>query len=695
MRKIELLSPAGGMEALHAAVQNGADAVYLGEKSFSARQGAENFDTNELCDAVKYAHERGTLVYLAMNTLVGKNELSRFERGIATAADCGVDALIIQDFGCAQMARSVCPEMPIHASTQMSAHNEKDVEYLLKRGFSRVVLARELTLEEIEKIYKNTRASLEVFVHGALCVCASGQCLMSSFIGGRSGNRGSCAQPCRQIYTADGKKGYYLSPRDLCLIDSLSELKNAGVDSLKIEGRMKSPEYVATVTGMYRKYLDNPKEVTCEDIRELEKIFVRGDGFTKAYFAHVNTPEMMNYSISNDGISYRSDKEVMKKAAATYRDGVENKKIAVTGYFRMKQNEETMLVLSDGVNSATAYAPVPEKALNRPLDCALITERIGKMGHTVFNLEYLECDIDDNLTLSAKDINALRRDCADELTKIRGEVQKRHVNSFEYTYSKRKREGYKVAVSVMNKEQLDGANGADLVYMPIELFENSDKKENYIVELPKVTYNVNAYIDRLKHSGAKRVAVSTYGTLKALLAEGFECVGNYGLNVYNPLTACEYANEGIGHLTLSPELSADEIRTITDNTDVICEALVYGRQMMMTTRACLIKGVRKKCDCERKLKLIDKTGAEFLVYSDKYEHINMLYNSAVTFMADKKDIINSLNLDVIRLVFTDETKDEVERILGMYKGTTEVEMPKKFTRGYFSNSGKNKQRGRI
>lgn len=278
---------------------------------------------------------------------------------------------------------------------------------------------------------------------------------------------------------------------------------------------------------------------------------------------------------------------------------------------------------------------------------------------------------------------------------MRGAVEKRSIESFEYSYKQRKRNGYSIAVSVMNKEQLEGASGADMVYMPIELFENSDKRDNYIVELPKVTYNVNNYINRLKQCGAKRVAVSTYGTLKALMAEGFECVGNYGLNVYNPLTACEYANEGIGHLTLSPELSADEIRTITENTDAVCEALVYGRQMMMTTRACLIKGIRKKCDCERTLKLTDKTGAEFLVCSDKFEHINMLYNSAVTFMADKKDVIRSLNLDVIRLVFTDETKADVKKVLGMYKGTEKIEMPEKFTRGYFSNSGKNKQRGRM
>lgn len=690
MRKIELLSPCGGMQALHAAVQNGADAVYLGEKSFSARQSAENFDKAELAEAVKYAHQRGCSVYLAMNTLINKKEAELFEKGIGEASECGVDALIIQDFGAAEIARSVCPDMPIHASTQMSAHNEKDVEYLLKRGFSRIVLARELEMEEIAQIYKNTRASLEVFVHGALCVCVSGQCLMSSFIGGRSGNRGKCAQPCRQLYTAEGKKGYFLSPRDLCLLDEIKTLGDAGVDSLKIEGRMKSPEYVATVTGMYRKYLDFPKRATNEDIRELEKIFVRGDGFTKGYFAHVNTPEMMNYSISNDGISYRSDKDTLKKAALTYREGVENKKVPITAYFTMKEGMETVLVLSDGVNSAVEYGPVPETALNRPLDENDLKERIGKMGQTPFFIEHIECDIDNTLTMSAKDINALRRDCASSLLEMRGKTEKKQISAFEYEYPKKEREGYKIAASVLNKEQLLGAEGADFVYMPLNLYEQVEKKENYIVALPKVTYNVKNYIERLKKCGAKKVMASTYGVAKALIKEGFECIGDYGLNIYNPISANEYKKEGICHITLSPELSADEIKSVTNNTDAVCEVLAYGRQLMMTTRACIIKGVRKKCDCDRPLKLFDKTGAGFLVYSDKNEHINTLYNTAVTFMADKLSVLKNLNTDIIRLVFTDETRDKVKEVIAMYKGTAEPVLPKNFTRGYFSHSGKNK-----
>ncbi len=691
MRKIELLSPAGGVEALHAAVQNGADAVYLGEKSFSARQSAENFDNESLKEAVKYAHQRGTLVYLAMNTLVGQKELAGFEKGVAEAAECGVDALIIQDFGGAEIARRVCPELPVHASTQMSAHNEKDVEYLLKRGFSRIVLARGLTSEEISKIYKNTGASLEVFVHGALCVCVSGQCLMSSFIGGRSGNRGRCAQPCRQLYTAEGKKGYFLSPRDLCLLDEITALNEAGVESLKIEGRMKSGEYVATVTGIYRKYLDNPQKAEKNDIKELEGVFVRGDGFTKGYFSHVNTPEIMNYNISNDNISSKGDKDILKKAALTYREGVENKKIGVNCSFSVRDDQGAYLVMSDGVNTVCKHSNIVENAVNVALSGEKAAEYLGKLGSTPFKLEGLECDISPGLTMSAKEINNLRRECADEILKLRGEAVKRETYKFEYEYESPPQKKIKVAASVMTEEQLLGANKADYIYMPLSLFEKVDKMDNYVVMLPKVTYDVEKYIARLKACGAKKVLSSTYGVAKALADAGFEVWGDYGLNAYNAVSVNEYKREGISHITLSPELSGGEIKSITSKTDAECEVLAYGRMMMMTTRACIVKGVRKKCECDKPLTLYDKTGAGFLVYSDKNVHINMIYNANVTFTADKREEMLGLGVDVLRLSFTDETKETVSSVVAMYKGEADVVLPKNFTRGYFALGKKDRK----
>lgn len=684
----ELLAPAGGYEAFVAAVQNGADAVYLGEKQFSARSGAENFDREELKKAVRYARIRNAEVYLALNTLLHDSEAESFAKAVKNAAECGVSALIIQDIGGAKIAKEVCPSLPIHASTQMSAHNEKDVEALLRYGFSRVVLARELTKEEIYKIYKNTGASLEIFVHGALCVCASGQCLMSSFIGGRSGNRGSCAQPCRQCYGAEGKKGYFLSPRDLCLLDEIKSITESGVDSLKIEGRMKSPEYVAAVTAMYRKYLDEPKKADRRDIEELEGVFVRGDGFTKGYYAHVNTPEIMNYKISNDGITQRADKEILKKAANSYREGVENKKVPISAFFEMKSGREAVLTFSDGKNEVSVKGAVPETAQRVSLDKSAACERISKLGQTPYRIEAFNADIEDNLTLSAKDINAMRREVSELLSEKRAEIPVRKTFDFNYEYENKKRLSRYIAAFVMNEEQLSGAEKADRIYMPLALFEKVQQNEKYAVALPKVTYDMEGYVERMKRCKAKRALCTTIGQAKAVMDAGIECIGDYGLNIYNAVSASEYGRLGIKTVTLSPELTARQISEITKNCALECEALVYGRMMMMTTRACIIKGVRGRCDCNRPLKLKDRTGAEFLVYADKTEHINMIYNSAVTFMADRPDVLKSMNADGLRLVFTDESGDDVRRIIGMYRGAKEAVKPRNFTRGYFANTKK-------
>lgn len=690
MTSTELLSPAGGVRALHAAVQNGADAVYLGGKAFSARSGAENFGEEELRDAVRYARVRGVKVYLALNTLIDDREVPLFAEAVKKAAECGVSALIIQDFGGAEIAKKVAPNLPLHASTQMSAHNEKDVEALLERGFSRVVLARELREEEICRIYKNTGAEIEVFVHGALCVCVSGQCLMSSFIGGRSGNRGCCAQPCRQLYGAEGKKGYFLSPRDLCLLDEIRSLSEAGVKSLKIEGRMKSAEYVAAVTAMYRKYIDEPKRAQRSDIKTLEGVFVRGDGFTKGYYAGLNTPEIMNYNISNDAVSGRCDKELLKKAAESFRDGAENKKIPVSAFLGIKRGKRAYLTLSDGKNEATAEGGTPEEAVSLPLERGAARERISKTGQTPYTIEKFDADIDENLTLAAREINALRRAACSLLTEKRAALPYCETFAFSFEGRGRRRGARYIAAQVMNSEQLKAAQGADRIYMPLHLFETSGKKDNYFVALPKVTYDMEKYALRMKSAGVKRALCHTIGQAKFLIENGIEAYGDYGLNVCNAVSAAEYIKAGLRSVTLSPELDLRQIRSLTEKCAAECEILCYGRMMMMTARACIIRGVRGSCDCEKPLRLRDKTGAEFLVYADRCEHLNMIYNSAVTFTADIPKTLEDTNADGMRLVFTDESGAEVKRIIAMYKGEAEPVLPKSFTRGYFAGRKRHK-----
>lgn len=684
MDSIELLSPAGGREAFVAAVQNGADAVYFGAKNFNARNGAENFDAAAMREAVSYASVRNVKTYLTLNTLVSDNELNDFYKTLEEAASCGVSGLIVQDLGGARIAKEVCPTIELHASTQMSAHNEKDVEALLQYGFSRVVLARELKRREIERIYKNTHAELEVFVHGALCICVSGQCLMSSFIGGRSGNRGSCAQPCRRLYTAEGKRGYFLSPRDLCLLDEIRSLKDAGVQSLKIEGRMKSPEYVAAVTAMYRKYIDDPHAAEEKDIEELEKVFVRGDGFTKGYYAGLNTPEIMNYDIANDNISQKADKDILKKAALTFRDGAENKKVPVDAFFTLKRGKKALLELTDGVNSVKVEGSSPENAVNVPLTYANAKERISKTGGTPYIIRSFGADIDDKITISAKEINALRRNAIELLTKKCGEIHPHAIFPLKIEKRYVKRENMYLAAQVMNKEQLKAAGGADMIYMPLTLYEKADIGVNSAVVLPKVIYDMESYIKRLKAARVKTVLASTIGTAQAVIEAGFECMGDFGLNVYNAVSAAEYSKMGLKGVTLSPECSVEAIRDITCSCTVPCEVMAYGRMMMMVTRACVIKGARRRCSCERPLVLKDRLGAEFLVYGDDTEHLNNIYNSAVTFTADKLGMLKSLNASGIRLTFTDESPEETKRIIAMYKGEAEPVLPQKYTRGYFA-----------
>ena len=330
MAKIELLAPAGGENSLRAAVQSGADAVYLGGPKFSARRGADNFSVEDIAEYAKYCHLYDVDVHVAVNTLIKEKELSELYDYVYSLNDAGVDALIIQDIGAAQKIHEILPDMPLHASTQMTVTSLEGVKHLEKMGFSRVVLARELSKEEIKYICDNSKAEIEVFVHGAICMCYSGQCLMSSILGGRSGNRGCCAQPCRLPYCITDEKnttnnGYFLSPKDMALISDLQELKCIGVSSLKIEGRLKRAEYVSAVVGIYRKYLDKISEkVSPEDMKELTDAFSRS-GFTNGYFTGKLGENMMSHTTPGNV----SDNQFSAEAKARCADDANFRKISV------------------------------------------------------------------------------------------------------------------------------------------------------------------------------------------------------------------------------------------------------------------------------------------------------------------------------------------------------------------------------
>ncbi len=680
--KLELLAPAGKWESLVAAVQNGADAVYLGEQSFSARKNAANFTWEEIKNAVRYCHIRGVRVFLALNTLIGEDELPLFEKSVVMAAECGVDALIIQDLGAAKIAKTVCPDMPIHASTQLTASNCYDVKDFQDRGFSRVVLSRELSEEEINRIYTKTGAEIEAFAHGALCISFSGKCLMSSFIGGRSGNRGMCAQPCRQMYTCGKNKGYLLSPRDLCLADDLEKMADAGVRSFKIEGRMKSPEYVATVTGIYRKYLDSFDNLSLEDEDKLKKIFVRGDGFTKAYFAGKNTPEMMNYTLSNDKISSRADDTVLKEARNSFRDGVENKKISVDASLKLHYGSPSVLTLSDGKFTVEVFGAEGEAAQNTPISGERAYAQIGKMGQTPFELRDFEFFADENITIPVSELNRLRRECAQLLQNKRGEIVQRDTFSFEYPMEKSKQKtALYVAVEIMTLEQFDKVKDADRVLVPLSLWKKITPDKRCYILLPKVVLDEKSVEKQLSEIPLEYgVYASTSGMIALAKKLGRRVCADWSNNIYNSISASCF--DCCDTLTLSPELSLGAVREIVRKTDIPCEILCHGYQTVMTSRACLIRGITGKCDCTKPISIKDKTGAEFTVIGDKDTHLNTVLNSRITFMADKLNEVSKSGVAGIRLVFTTQSGEEAENTVKMYKGKTDLVKPSAFTRGY-------------
>ena len=403
---MELLSPAGRWEAMTAAVQNGADAVYLGCGRFNARRGAENFTPEQLPQAAAYCHLRGVKVYLTVNTLLSDRELPQAEELLRLASRCGVDGIIVQDWGLAALARAVVPDLPLHGSTQMTVHSLVGAEEAARLGMRCVVLGRELSREDAAFICARSPIAIEVFAHGALCMCWSGQCAMSALIGQRSGNRGACAQPCRLPYRFDsGKTGHPLSLKDACLASHLTELEDMGVSILKLEGRMKRPEYVAVVTGIYAALLRERRPPTREELRQLELAFSR-EGFTDGYWRGRLGPEMFG-SRPEDA---PDPGDLFREAKAAY-DREDLRTVPVRFSADIRQGVPARLDISDGEGrAAEVLGPVPEPARSRPLEAADVRARLSKTGGTAFRAEAAEVRLDPGLSLPASAVNALRRD---------------------------------------------------------------------------------------------------------------------------------------------------------------------------------------------------------------------------------------------------------------------------------------------
>ncbi len=690
---MELLAPAGSMEALRAAVCNGADAVYLGADTFNARMNARNFSAADLQEAVVYCHVRGVKVHLTLNTLVLDREMPRAAELIRLAASCGVDAFIVQDLGVVSLCRQLAPDVPIHASTQMSIHSLEGVMEAAALGCSRVVLARELPAEEIAHICKKSPVEIEVFVHGALCMCYSGQCYLSSVIGRRSGNRGQCAQPCRLPYGYGRFEStrYPLSLKDNCLAGELDELRRMGVASIKIEGRMKRPEYVAIVTRAYRTVLSGGK-LTPSDLQELETAFSR-QGFTDGYFRGQTGSDMFGRRQEGEDTA-----DLFASARATYEQG-EPQRIGVRFYAMIRRGEPAQLAVEDpDGNLCRARGPVPEQAVYRSLTPQDLEQQLKKTGGTPYLCTAVRSSLDPDLMLPASAINAMRRDVIAELTAKRGRAAPAHLNAYDEPPRYDGIAGEpQLTIAVRTAGQITSrmlSMKPTVLYVPLsELAEHPDLPQRVSVEtqlaaiLPRVIWSgelapVARQLRTVYEMGVRQVLAGNLGQLHIARAAGFAVRGDFGLNIVNSRAMRYLREQGLDSQLLSFELTLPQIRDISKA--VPAEVLIYGRLPLMLMENCVIKNRTGTCTCQTgTVRLVDRVGEEFPIVKDPGTCRNVLLNGKKLYLLDKKDAFRGMGLWALRLQFTTENPSEIDKVLMDYQGRAVFDAGS-YTRGLYS-----------
>ena len=673
MKKPELLAPAGDIDALRAAVWAGADAVYFGGKSFNARAFAGNFDMSQIESAINFCRIYDVKVYIVLNTLLSDGEIEKALDYVAELENSfPPDAYIVQDLGLVKCLKQSFPDLPIHASTQMQQHSADGVEILKSMGISRVVLAREASKEDIAAVV-DSGIETEIFVHGALCVSQSGGCLMSSFIGGRSGNRGQCAQPCRQCYS--GK--YPLSLKDLCLAKHIPEINKLGVDCLKIEGRMKSAEYVYEVVSIYRRLIDENRAADDFELARLTNAFSRS-GFTDGYFTgHIGKAMF--------GVRTEADKDKSRNADIKIE---EKKPVADINCFINKDAPAT-ITASYGDCYVTVQGAIPQLAINRPLSAEELKARLSKTGATPFSAN-VEVSLDDGLIMPMSAINELRRSVLDKLASeiIESNTPKRDSKRKELpAVAKETPNGVRTLVA-----RFEGGVPSDKVLyaamrscVRIELPLWADIPEWAVDDkislvLPRTIFprdkeSVKALIEKAGAMGVRDLTVSNFAHLE--YCDGFVIHGDYPLNVTNSHTAEVLNNMGIHSLCISPEINPKWVQCTNS------AYIIYGKTPLMHTETCIIAnitGCKKNGVCKAELK--DKTSAVFPVIRE-YGHRNIIYNSVPTYLIDKLDILTNVNEYI--LMFTDESDEEIISVL---KSVDERKTPMgAYTRGGLKREG--------
>jgi len=678
------------MEALRAAVQNGANAVYLGCGSFNARQSAKNFTPQTLVEAVKYCHVRGVQVHLTLNTLVSDREMKELAELIRSAAQNNVDAFIVQDLGVVQLCRQIAPHIPIHGSTQMSVHSLPGVQLCAAMGMKRVVLSRELSREEIAYICAGSPIEIEVFAHGALCMCYSGQCYLSAMIGGRSGNRGRCAQPCRQSYGyTHWQEKYLLSLKDNCLVHYLQELEHMGVASLKLEGRMKRPEYVATVTAVYRKALDE-RTVTRPMMEALMTAFNR-QGFTDGYYTGRVDEKM--FGVRQDT---REDPQWLQAARQSYEAG--ETQLVDLKFRAVVSVDGSYLTATDPEGrTCRAEGPRPELARNLPLTGAMLAERVAKTGGTPYRCAEVRTHVDPGLIISAAAVNAMRRDVLNQLTALRA---RREDNPIRKPKSVPEHKGAKglpgLTVQVTSREQLTPTLlnlETAMLYVPMHILLEDMQMTLRLVQrgrlaaaLPRIVHDgempkLRAGLAKLAELGVKNALVGNLGLLAPVREAGMRIHGDFGLNIFNSRAMHVLRSLELASATVSFEMTLPQIRDMSKAVNA--ELIAYGRLPLMVTEHCLIRGRTGECTCHLSVtKLTDKTGAEFPIIRDGESCRSVLLNGKKLSWLDRQDDLAKLGIWAVRLYFTTENSREVDRVLGEYLSPEPMD-PGACTRGLY------------
>lgn len=678
MKKIEILAPCGGIDSVISSVNSGADAVYLGLKDFSARKDAKNFTFDELKQAVSYCHIRGVRVYVTMNTLIFDSEMKLALETVKRATDCNIDALIVQDIGFASLVRKACPKLPLHGSTQMSIHTLSGAKMLKEMGFKRVVLSREMSRDEIKYIADNCDIELEVFVHGALCMSVSGQCYFSAMLGGRSGNRGRCAQTCRLPFTVKGND-HALSLKDNSIIDYIDDMAEIGITSAKIEGRMKRPEYVSSaVRACYEKR--EKGFISQKTLENLRNVFSR-TGFTQGYYTGELGREMFGFRKREDVVS--ATESLFKEIRNSYKD--EMQRVALKGKFTARLGEKPVFEIADGENTVVVRGEEQaEKAIKLPLDREKAEKQLSKTGGTPFYFDNISTEIEDNISIPLSSLNKLRRYALDEI------ADKRDF-SHHYTFTMpnlsitpanqritEKRAEVKKIDSNISPEY-------DLVYVPIDA---KDEDISYLrskgievgVSVPRGLFGreekVISRLKELKEKGINHLLCNNLGAVYFGKTLGFKVHGGEFLNLTNTFSLIWAEDYGLEDVTLSIELTVEQINSLGGkiNRGVV----TYGYIPLMLTRNCPVKSGNEDCrTCKKRGKMQDRKNYQFSLYCDG--NCTEVLNSVPLLIPErnKKEFFTFFTTDRF---YVENYVEKVENYKGNHSKTLEKV---NFTRGLY------------